>query len=777
MKPVLIFIISLGVNISIGPVSVANAAAGQPSDLVRLCSPQAAQGEVGFHYPYYLLEEYDPDNICWKGMSADGRWPVPVVPQDMLVGPPPSNLSGVTIPIDRWIELQFPGRIVDGPGNDIQLIELGQVGEQALIFLTAGGKEYLLGQATASSSGLDIPTTIYFDISGISLPFPARAIRILALDTGGGSPGFDIANMFAQTYIERPLVAFNPVPFNGAKNVPLDVVLSWSPGQAAGKHIVYFGDDPCDVDADASPVDYPSQPQDANSFDPGGLELGRTYYWRVDEVNSVDPNNIITGRLWSFSVVDHLVIDDFESYDNSGNQIHLTWEESGGAYVSVTTYPAYKCMRSMAFDYYNRIDYYSEATITFDPPQDWVAAGGRILELFFYGGPGNDINTQIYLRLSDGQNSETVLYNDINDIRQRSWKLWRINIADLINLDLSHIETFSIGFLTEPEQPPQISRGMVFFDDIMLYTSRCFEDSKPAADLSGDCIVNFDDLKEMTFNWLDVYPRMYSVIPPKSPLAWYKFDENTDDSSGNSYHGWPLFNLTYVPGVFGQAIKFEGNRDSVKINNAVELFQRINTGITISFWQYGEDSAHRNDTLCCSNYEYGEDNPAIAINLGCWIRPKQAGLYNWDCGYPWSFNNRLNGDHKYKNEWQGRWNHWAFTKDINQGIMQIFLNGRLYDSRSDANSPISGITSFEIGSGWYGGYDGLIDDFRIYDYALSQPEVAYVATNGTGIFNPPGGGYVPPADLNGDNRIDFLDFAVLAGSWLDEQFYPPEANQ
>ena len=74
-----------------------------------------------------------------------------------------------------------------------------------------------------------------------------------------------------------------------------------------------------------------------------------------------------------------------------------------------------------------------------------------------------------------------------------------------------------------------------------------------------------------------------------------------------------------------------------------------------------------------------------------------------------------------------------------------------------------------IGSGWYGGYDGLIDDFRIYDYALSQPEVAYIATNGTGIFDQP---LMSPADLSADGRINFKDFAILADNWLNERLWP-----
>ena len=144
-------------------------------------------------------------------------------------------------------------------------------------------------------------------------------------------------------------------------------------------------------------------------------------------------------------------------------------------------------------------------------------------------------------------------------------------------------------------------------------------------------------------------------------------------------------------------------------------------------------------------------------------------MYHWDCGRPWSFDNKLSGKHRYASEWMGRWNHWAFTKDAEAGTMQIYLNGVLYNSLAGAYTPISGITSFEIGSGWYGGYDGLIDDFRIYNYALSQPEIVHVATNGTGIFDQL---LMTPADLNDDNKIDFADFALFADHWLENQIWP-----
>ena len=221
------------------------------------------------------------------------------------------------------------------------------------------------------------------------------------------------------------------------------------------------------------------------------------------------------------------------------------------------------------------------------------------------------------------------------------------------------------------------------------------------------------------------------VYAPNDPVAWYKFDGNTNDSAGSA-HGQLCGSPTYAPGVYDQAISFDGYRDSVQITAADNLFLNIRTGIIITFWQYGKTSTHHRDTLCCSNHTVGLNHPTLAINIGCWKKP---GEYNWDCGRLGSCGDRLTGKHRNNSEWSGRWNHWVFTKDALAGKMQVFLNGELLDSRAGAYLPISDIFSFEIGTGWYGGYDGLIDEFRIYDYALSQPELAYIATNDTAIFD------------------------------------------
>jgi hypothetical protein len=737
----------------------------------------AALSEEGtLKYPSYLLDVYDADDSCWMGMDANGQWPVPVVPEQLLVGPPPSDVSFVTFPPDHWVELSFPGRLIDGPGNDIIIIEIGRAGEQALVFVTDGaGQEYLLDIATALDSGGQTPTTptvIGLDIAGISFPFAPCALRVLAIDNKGDSPGFDIGSIRARTCVDCGEIACNPYPPDGAKNVAPDTVLTWSPGNSAEKHAVYFGTSINDVDANAPPVGNPAQPQDANSFDPGGLKLGESYYWRVDEVNRTDVNSPWRGNVWSFMVADRIAVDDFESYNNSDNRIYNTWTQAGAAFLYLATSPVHSCSQSMAFNYYYDDYFYSEVTRRFSSPQDWACAGINALELFFYGKPDNgNKGLMMYIAIGDGDVNTVVPYNgDPNDIKRESWQVWRIDLQNLAGVNLSNVTNISIVMCLGTTEPPGYGTGEVYFDDIILYPSRCLEENRPAADFTGDCAVDLEDLEELSYNWLDTRYNVYAVTAPHPPLAWYKFDGNAQDSAGNA-DGEPQGNPAYVPGIYEQAIRFDGYKDSVLITDAAGLFSRISSQITIAFWQYGEDSPHLTDTVCCSNYIYGVAGPAIAINLGCWRKPSR---YNWDAGFPWSFDSRLSGSHRYKSEWAGRWNHWAFTKNCQagpngKGLMQIFLNGVLYDSRTDANSPISPVTSFVIGSGWYGGYDGLIDDFRIYDYALSQPEVAYIATNGTGIFDQP---LMSPADLSADGWINLKDFALLADKWLEEHLWP-----
>ncbi len=95
----------------------------------------------------------------------------------------------------------------------------------------------------------------------------------------------------------QPRSAYDPSPADGMQYVDPDVALSWMAGLGAKVHYVHFGDNFDDVNNTVSVAGVFSP---TTSFTPGVLELGKTYYWRVDE--SDPPNPTIKGAVWSFTI-------------------------------------------------------------------------------------------------------------------------------------------------------------------------------------------------------------------------------------------------------------------------------------------------------------------------------------------------------------------------------------------------------------------------------------------------------------------------------------------
>jgi hypothetical protein len=99
-----------------------------------------------------------------------------------------------------------------------------------------------------------------------------------------------------------PGLPTEPYPSNAADDISRDVVLSWTPGQFADKHNVYFGtsfDDVNNADSGSPLLIGPGISQ--NTLSPGRLDFNQTYYWRVDEVNAPPDSTVFKGDIWSFT--------------------------------------------------------------------------------------------------------------------------------------------------------------------------------------------------------------------------------------------------------------------------------------------------------------------------------------------------------------------------------------------------------------------------------------------------------------------------------------------
>jgi regulation of enolase protein 1 (concanavalin A-like superfamily) len=218
---------------------------------------------------------------------------------------------------------------------------------------------------------------------------PAKYVRLTAKSNWGGlSPQCGLSEV---RFYYIPVYASEPSPASGRTGVAVDAILRWNPGRLAASHRVYFSTDQQAVANGTASVQTVTQA----SFDPGPLDLGKTYYWRVDEVNAVT----YLGEVWKFITPESAVVDDFESYaDKEGSRIYQTWidgeSNKTGSQVGYPQSPfaeqavIHGGKQSMPLAYDNtKSPFYSEAERTFSPVQNWTAHGADTLTLWFRGNP------------------------------------------------------------------------------------------------------------------------------------------------------------------------------------------------------------------------------------------------------------------------------------------------------------------------------------------------------------------------------------------------------
>ncbi|MHC4073670.1 MAG: hypothetical protein ACYTGS_16820, partial [Planctomycetota bacterium] len=278
-----------------------------------------------------------------------------------------------------------------------------------------------------------------------------------------------------------PLVAWNPNPANGSNPGINDAAsLSWSAGDNAAQHDVYFGTDVQAVKAaDASDtIGIYRGRQNATTFTPAeGVEWGGgPYYWRIDEYAA--DGTISKGGTWVFTVADFLLVDDIESYNDlnpdepGSNRIFNTWIDgfgttTNGALVGYDQAPftersiVHGGAQSMPYMYDTNLKI-SEATMTLVYPRDWTEQGVTKLSIWFRGQGANSPE-----RMFVALNGNAVLYYDDPAATQITiWTEWVIDLA-AFGVDLTNVNSITIGFGTKGS-PADGSTGTMYFDDIRL---------------------------------------------------------------------------------------------------------------------------------------------------------------------------------------------------------------------------------------------------------------------------------------------------------------------
>jgi len=293
-------------------------------------------------------------------------------------------------------------------------------------------------------------------------------------------PGTSLIPFDEVTLVE----AGGPNPHLGATDVSREPILTWISGKYAAVHQVYFGTNEEAVrNATTTSPEYRGiRDLGTERYAPGTLEFNTTYYWRVDEVNDVNPDSPWIGKVWSFSTGNYLVVEDFEDYnDYEPDTVWNTWLDgyddptngSSAGYPEPDFFAGEHYLEdeivhggnwSMPLFYDNSSATLSEVTRTLNA--DWTQEGVITLTLWYHGDAANAAEP-MYVALNG---NAVVTNDDANAALVTEWTQWDIFLQLFADqgVNLANVSTMSIGFGNKAN-PVAGGSGHVFFDDIRLY--------------------------------------------------------------------------------------------------------------------------------------------------------------------------------------------------------------------------------------------------------------------------------------------------------------------
>jgi hypothetical protein len=212
------------------------------------------------------------------------------------------------------------------------------------------------------------------------------------------------------------------------------------------------------------------------------------------------------------------------------------------------------------------------------------------------------------------------------------------------------------------------------------------------------------------------------------PVGLWKFDEGAGDvamdSSGNMNDG-TITDATWVEGLDGGALDMAGVG---YVQVPAEAWMSVENEMTVAFWAFGDPAVMPQSHTVFAAYSDAENNNARIASAH--IPWGNGNVYFDTGGTPESGGYDRISAAASPEEQGGGWRHWAFVKDAVTGDQQIYLDGVLWHSGTGLTRPMAGVTAFTIGARNNGGevYPGIIDDFRVYDQALSGVQIYRLAT-------------------------------------------------
>jgi len=192
-------------------------------------------------------------------------------------------------------------------------------------------------------------------------------------------------------------------------------------------------------------------------------------------------------------------------------------------------------------------------------------------------------------------------------------------------------------------------------------------------------------------------------------IAYYPFNGDVNDESGNDNHGSIIGEISYPDGELnGAAALFTGMDDYVEIST---IFTEAPSAFSLVWWL--------NPTSC---FNWSQQIRSVAgWNAFNFHTTNEGYFYTGTTG-----GTRFNpGQLNYRTMYLEEWQQYCYTYD--NGYAAFFINGEMIASKTNMAAPTAW-NGMWIGCDNTNTIDGMIDEIRLWDRAVGSEEVAYLYT-------------------------------------------------
>ena len=238
------------------------------------------------------------------------------------------------------------------------------------------------------------------------------------------------------------------------------------------------------------------------------------------------------------------------------------------------------------------------------------------------------------------------------------------------------------------------------------------------------------------------------AVPP--PVAWWKFDETSGttaaDSSGHNHNGTVAGTPQWVAGKVNGALDFDGSTNYVNVDDP----DIVVGSFSLALWTKPRNLPY---TTGYRSFLHNDVWNAGAVHVHLRSVNSQFNL-DINGGVPVNTITALQAD---------QWCHLAATVDAAGRVSKVYVNGVLDNTATGTGTATPHIGPMNIGAYQHNSryFNGVMDDIRIYDYALTANQIAALLTTG---------------DINGDGIVNFIDFSILGEQWQSDGASIPSAD-